>query len=208
MKKWILIALALFSSYVTANERKEFTDVVLADPAIIDRVKQGGLVIYMRHGATNTKIPDQVPIDLNDCSTQRPLTEEGLAEARQIGVWVNKIGLPYSQVLASPLCRAVETAKVTFGRTEVELYLQYTAALTTSEKKPIIAKTRELLSTPVAAGTNRVLVAHGPNMVEMMSYFPPEATLIFFEPLGSGQFKYIASIPPKHWPVLLKQIGL
>lgn len=180
----------------------------LATPALIEQAKQGGLVIYMRHGATNTDIPDQVPIDLNNCATQRPLTQAGLDEVRQIGEWIKQIDLPYNKVYASPLCRAKQTAIATFGEPiQVDINLQYVAALTTEEKKPIIARTQELLSKPTEPGTNRVIVAHGPNLVETMTYFPPEGTLVFIKPLGEQGFEYLGSIPPKHWPVLLKALG-
>ena len=44
-----------------------------ATPALLKELHQGGFVLYMRHGATDSSYPDQVPIDLNDCNTQRPL---------------------------------------------------------------------------------------------------------------------------------------
>jgi hypothetical protein len=65
--------------------------------------------------------------------------------------------------------------------------------------------TRRLVSTPVTAGTNRVLVAHAPNMADLMGYFvKPEATVVVMRPLGDGQFEYLASIHPAMWPALLK----
>ncbi len=205
----LLSSLSLFSHAQTSTIKNadQFNEQ-LADVALIERAKQGGLVIYMRHGATNTDIPDQVPIDLNNCATQRPLTEAGLAEVSQIGQWIRLIGLPYSKVYASPLCRAKQTAIATFGEPiQVDIDLQYVAALTTEQKKPIIARTHALLSKPTEVGTNRVIVAHGPNLVETMMYFPPEGTLVFLEPLDKEGFRYLGSIPPKHWPALLKALG-
>lgn len=76
-----------------------------------------------------------------------------------------------------------------------------------NRKKPIIARTHALLSKPTEVGTNRVIVAHGPNLVETMMYFPPEGTLVFLEPLDKEGFRYLGSIPPKHWPALLKALG-
>jgi phosphohistidine phosphatase SixA len=205
----LLCSLSLFSHAQPSSEkvRDQFNEK-LADASLIERAKQGGLVIYMRHGATNTDIPDQVPIDLNNCTTQRPLTEAGLAEVRQIGHWVRQIGLPYAKVYDSPLCRAKQTALAAFGEPiQVDLNLQYVAALTTEEKKPIIARTLELLAKPTQPGTNRIIVAHGPNLVETMMYFPPEGTLVFIEPLGQDGFRYLGSIPPSYWPDLLKTLG-
>ncbi|WP_052501477.1 histidine phosphatase family protein [Thiomicrospira microaerophila] len=200
---WVLfIGICLFRP-VWADD--EFKAVVTADRALIEQVRQGGYVIYMRHGKTDTAQPDQVPIDLNDCTTQRPLSKQGLDELHLIASYFKQLYIPYTPVHSSPLCRAKQTAEIVFGSPVIiEENLQYTAALTTREKQPIIERTRALLSKPVAKGTNRVLVAHGPNLVEMMSYFPPEGSIVFFRPLGAEGFAYLATITPQDWSVLLK----
>src|SRR5690606_13633757 len=75
-----------------------------------------------------------------------------------------------------------------------------------AERKPAVERTRLHLSEPVSPmGTNRIVVAHGPNIAELMDYLPKEGTLILFRPLGQGPFEYLASIPPAHWPELLRQ---
>ncbi len=49
------------------------------------------------------------------------------------------------------------------------------------------------------------MVAHGPNMVEVMQYFPVEGTLVIIRPHADGSgFDYVASIEPAHWAHLLK----
>ena len=211
MKKVIqLLVLSISLFFVPAQAEDEFKDIVTATPALIEQIRLGGYVIYMRHGKTDSNTPDQVPIDLNDCATQRPLTLDGKAELTLIGGYFNQLAIPYNTVLVSPLCRALETAKIVFNPelVEVEVNLQYTAALTTAQKQPIIQTTFELLSKPVAARTNRVLVAHGPNLVEMMKYFPPEGSLVFFRPLDANGFEYLGTITPDDWPALLTQMGL
>ena len=210
MKKVIqLLVLSIGLIFFPAHAEDEFKDIVTATPALIEQIRLGGYVIYMRHGKTDSNTPDQVPIDLSDCATQRPLTIDGKAELALIGGYFNQLAIPYNTVLVSPLCRAQETAKIVFDPelVEVEVNLQYTAALTTAQKQPIIQTTFELLSKPVAAGTNRVLVAHGPNLVEMMKYFPPEGTLVFFRPLDAEGFEYLGTITPDDWPALLTQMG-
>jgi phosphohistidine phosphatase SixA len=186
----------------------EFKDIVTANAQLIEQVRQGGYVIYMRHGKTDTSKPDQVPIDLADCASQRPLSAQGIEELHQIAANFKLLAIPYQPALVSPLCRAKQTAEIVFGApVKIEVDIQYTAALTTSQKQPIIKRTHALLSKPVATGTNRVLVAHGPNLVEMMKYFPPEGSLVFFKPLGEQGFKYLATITPADWSSLLKQLG-
>ncbi|MRR08993.1 histidine phosphatase family protein [bacterium] len=175
------------------------------DGALLRQVREGGYVLYLRHGSTDTSRPDRAPqVDLNDCATQRPLTAEGLALARRVGVFIRAARLPLGDIFASPLCRAKESAQAAFGRYVVDNNLMYTGNMTDAEKAPVVAGTRKQLSTPVAAGTNRVLVAHAPNLMDLMGYFPkPEGTLVIFRPLGDGRFEYLGSIRPEHWPDLL-----
>ena len=91
---------------------------------------------------------------------------------------------------------------------EIDPALRYTAAMPEAEKAPAVQRTRELISTTVAEpGVNRVVVAHGPNIAELMDYLPREATLVIFRPLGGGRFEYLASIEPRHWPALLHSVA-
>jgi len=78
--------------------------------------------------------------------------------------------------------------------------------LTDAQKVPIIANTRRLLSAAVAADSNRLLVAHAPNLMDLMGYFPKEGTLVIFRPVGGRDgFAYVASIAPEIWGDLMRQ---
>lgn len=187
-----------------------------AAPAFVERIatrdtlqqlRGGGYVLYLRHGYTDNTRPDRMPeVDLNDCSTQRPLSAEGKKLSEGIGDAMRKARIPIGEMHISPLCRVRDTVSAAFPRfpAQVDLQLMYTANLTTEQKAPIIANTRRLLSTPVAGGSNRMLVAHGPNLMDLIGYFPKEGTLVVFRPGGEGSFEYIASVPPGLWPDLLR----
>ena len=94
----------------------------------------------------------------------------------------------------------------------VDVLLRYTAAMPEAEKRPAIERTRHWLSLPVQEpGLNRVVVAHGPNLAELMNYLPPEGTLLIFRPLGLDtrpSFEYLASVAPTQWDATLKALGL
>lgn len=179
-----------------------------ASAELLMKLRQGGYVIYMRHGMTDSGQPDQVPIILGDCRSQRPLTDAGRAEISQVGMAIKQAGIPVGEVFSSPLCRAIESAQLAYGGNVQTVYeLMYTAHLTSEEKLPVVAKTRELLSRPVAAGSNRVIVAHAPNLADVMAYFPRvEGTVIVFRPSDKGGFEYLASIHPEQWPELLRAL--
>jgi phosphohistidine phosphatase SixA len=170
-------------------------------PAVLARLRAGGLVLYLRHGLTDNRIPDRQPaVDLADCGTQRPLTAEGRQQFVIVGAALHRLGVPVGDVHSSPMCRALESARAAFGeRVQVERDLMASSNQTAAQKRPILARTQALLSDPVPAGSNRVVVAHAPNLADLMGYFPAEATLAVFEPRGAAGFTYLASVPVGQW---------
>lgn len=180
------------------------------DKTLIQALRKGGYVLYMRHGNTDNSRADRAPsVDLSDCSTQRVLNEEGRQVAAAVGKAISKARLPIGEIFHSPLCRARESAQLAFPtqvkKLQEDLNLAYTANLTTEQKVPVLAATRKLVSAPVAKGSNRIIVAHAPNMADLMGYFvKPEGTVVVLRPLGEGQFDYLASIHPDDWAALLK----
>ncbi|MDR6154253.1 phosphohistidine phosphatase SixA [Acidovorax delafieldii] len=193
---------------VCSAQDQDFQET-LVSPALLAQMRRGGFVLYLRHGATDSSRVDQAPqVDLNDCNTQRVLSDAGRQQARELGVTLQRARIPVGEVIHSPLCRARESAQLTFATQpqllRAEPLLAYTANLTSEQKKPVIAATRALVSTPVPAGTNRVIVAHAPNMADLMGYFvKPEGTMVVLRPLGQSRFEYLGSIPPSHWAALL-----
>lgn len=211
-----LLVLALVFLATSANaENTSALPLVSTAPQFIERaatsktlaqLRQGGFVLYLRHATTDNSKPDRLPaVDLRDCSTQRPLNDAGRAQAARVGQALRAAHIRVKSIYISPLCRVKETAAVAFpGRkVEVDLKLMYTGNLTDAQKAPIVANTRRLLSKPVAAGSNRLVIAHAPNLMDLMGYFPREATLVVFRPRGKAGFDYVASIPPDMWAELL-----
>lgn len=173
----------------------------------LQQLRAGGYALYLRHGTTDNTQADRLPaVDLNDCSTQRPLTEAGRQLAARVGQAMRKAQIPIGEFRVSPMCRARDSARAAFPKLTplVDHGLMYVSNFTSAEKATIIANTRMLLSTPVPPGRNRLLLAHAPNLMEVMGYFPKEGALVVFRPKG-GQagFEYIASIAPGAWERLL-----
>lgn len=173
--------------------------------ALVDQLRSGGYVLYMRHGNTDKSRPDRAPqVDLNDCNTQRPLTADGRELAARVGEYIREAKIPVGEVLSSPLCRTKESAEAAFGHFDVETNLMYSGNMTDAEKIPVNRKTRELLSKPVPAKTNRLIVAHAPNLMDVMGYFPKsEGTVVVFRPDAKKGFEYLGSIAPEQWRGLL-----
>ena len=212
MRKYffLMLIVLMFSTQVVADVKSQSSKSGFKElePSmeLIKQLRKGGYVLYMRHSLTDTSKPDQVPLDLNDCSKQRPLSEVGEKLAEAIGVSIRRAGIPVGEVLASPMCRAKGTAKLAFGEGKYQLdeMLMYTSHLTKKQKVPRVKRTTELVSTPVTDGRNKVLVAHAPNMYDLMGYFPKyEGTVVVFRPVEGGSYEYLGSIKPQDWLWLL-----
>ena len=86
-----------------------------ATPAVLDQLRQGGFVLYLRHGSTDNSRADLFPgLDLADCSTQRVLTDGGRKMASRVGEAMHKARLPVAEIRVSPLCRTRDTAALAF----------------------------------------------------------------------------------------------
>lgn len=191
---------------IAANEPAQSFSEVIATKRLLEQLRSGGYVLYMRHGRTDNSKPDRVPaVDLQDCATQRPLTEEGRKMAADVGAAIRRARIPVGDIRISPLCRVRETTQAAFPERKfiVDDQLMYVANLTDAQKLPIVANTRYWLSQPVKAGTNRLLIGHAPNLMELIGYFPKEGTVVVFRPgEGVAAFTYVASIPPGLWSTL------
>jgi phosphohistidine phosphatase SixA len=63
----------------------------------------------MRHAVTTPGVGDPAGFRLDDCSTQRNLTDAGREDARRVGGTFRTRGIPVGRVLSSPWCRCLET---------------------------------------------------------------------------------------------------
>jgi len=128
-------------------------------PELLSELRKGGYVIYFRHTSTDFSRDDVKSRSDDDCDNQRPLTDKGREEARQIGAAFRELKLPVGKILASPRCRTMETALLAFGPPEKSSEARAGPASPASEDR--YAPLRALLSTPVKPGANTVIASHG-----------------------------------------------
>ncbi|HSB48257.1 MAG TPA: histidine phosphatase family protein [Burkholderiales bacterium] len=126
---------------------------------LLAELRKGGYVIYFRHTSTDFSRDDSRSKSDGDCDNQRPLTDKGREEARQIGAAFRRLKIPVENVLASPRCRAMETAMLAFSRAEKASAVRGGPA--TPQNPDRYAGLRRLLSTPTAPGANIVISSHG-----------------------------------------------
>lgn len=89
-----------------------------ADDAALLRELRVGAALLMRHTQTTAGVGDPPGWRLDQCATQRNLDDRGVAHAQRIGRWFAAQKLAVGTVRNSPWCRARDTARLAFGRSE------------------------------------------------------------------------------------------
>lgn len=164
----------------------------LAGDALLAALRGGGFVLYFRHTATDFSRNDGAMNGFDDCANQRPLNEQGRRDAVMIGERVRALGLPVGQVLASPMCRTMEHARLTMGRAEPAPAMRERSGT----DFPGVAA---LLAAPVARGDNRWLFGHG--MPFRVTAGPPqlaEGEAAVLSPTGAG-WVVVARLQVEDW---------
>jgi len=169
----------------------------LSGAALGAALRKGGYVLYFRHTSTDFGQNDDAMTSFEDCTAQRNLTDRGRDEARAIGAAMRRERIPVGDVLASPYCRTRETAQLMFGRASVEPAVRGGPVQADPQR---YAGLVALLSAPVPAGTNRVIVSHGnPFHAVAATAYLAEGEAAVVAPRGNGRFDVVGRIPRDRW---------
>ena len=181
---------------------------------LVNSLRRGGYVIYLRHAKTNKDWGDQVSpmLNLSDCNTQRQLSAEGKQQALIIGRGVKAAKIPVGQVISSDYCRAYNTAKIAFGKYTKNSNLNFLPCddCTPEDYKEYSRRVSPLLSSVPAAGTNTFLVGHDdPFQGVTMDLLPPDGiypdpmgVAYVVKPMSNGKFELLAKLLPTQWRIL------
>jgi len=173
---------------------------ILPESDLIDALRRGGHVIYFRHATTDPDQADTTDPKLGRCDAQRNLSADGRQMAGEIGAAFKALRIPVGKVLSSPYCRAVDTAKLAFGRHEVSDVLYFAIGVGKTEREQQGLALRQMLATPPARGTNTVLVAHHANLKEAAGIWPKrEGEANVFRPRPDGGFDYLGEVTAAAW---------
>lgn len=149
------------------------TVVAAADP-IVDRLKAGD-VLLLRH-AIAPGFGDPEGFRVDDCSTQRNLSERGREQARAIGLWLRTRGIDRASVWSSQWCRCLQTAEL-LGLGEVSPLPALNSFFQRPEdRQPNLAALRRFLADRPLQGGPLVLVTHQVTITALTGITP-----------GSGQ---------------------
>ena len=173
---------------------------------LLAALRAGGYILYFRHADTDHSQNDQRMTSVEDCTTQRNLTDRGRDHSRAIGEAVRALGIPIGTVLASPLCRTVETAVLAFGAALKSPAVREGGPLPPGSPGRFVAL-RALLSTPVAPGANTVVVGHAyPYYGLVGGQYLSEGEADVVRPRGAD-FEVVARVSLTQWRDLAAAAG-
>lgn len=197
----LVTCVALALAGCTSGSGTEPETPMRQDDGLLARLRNGGLTIVIRHAATDRSQPDAPTVVLDDCATQRNLTDKGRADARAIGDAVDRLDIPVGEIWASPYCRSRDTAELAFRRFEIVPGLE---RLYPERDERADRRLNQLIreQAPRTGESNLVIASHG--------VYPSVLTPAV--PLGEGEaalytrvhngFELVDRIEPSEWAAL------
>ena len=182
LRIFIIIFISLTTS-IKADSNKD----------LIKQLTDGGKLIFIRHAyAPGSGDPNN--FNLNDCSTQRNLSDRGKKQAKQIGTIFRENKIEIDEVYSSEWCRCKETAKIAFANFTTKNFLNsfYSSNYAKNKTKQI----KELMKFVKKNDfeKNIIFVTHYVLISEVLDYAPSSGEIIVsdkdFNMIGSIKINY------------------
>ena len=168
--KFLKIILILFISLTTlvkADSKKN----------IIENLKEGGKLIFIRHAyAPGGGDPDN--FNINDCFTQRNLSESGRVQSQKIGKFFIENRIKIKNVYSSEWCRCKETAKIAFKNYSTNSFLNSFYSSKFSKNKDKQVKAFNYYIKNLESKKNLIFVTHYVFISEVLNYGPSSGEIV------------------------------
>lgn len=172
--------------------------------ALLQLLRGGGFNLYFRHAQTEWSQTDRILQygDWTSCNPDqvRQLSEQGRSTARSVGEAMRALGVPVRRVIASPYCRARQTAELLdLAPVEVSTdIVNMRVAEYFGGRGQVRATARRLLAAVPEPSHNNVLVAHGNVAIAATTIYPDEAEALIFRPSGNA-FEFVGRLTLQQW---------
>ena len=157
--KLILIIFISINSPVKADSKKN----------LIENLKKGGKLIFIRH-AYAPGGGDPVNFKIDDCSTQRNLSESGRIQSKKIGKFFLDNKIKIKNVFSSEWCRCKETASLAFKNFETKNFLNSFFSSKFAHNKNIQMRDFQKFLLDWDKKTNTIFVTHYVVISEIFDY--------------------------------------
>jgi phosphohistidine phosphatase SixA len=173
----LLLVLSVWSAALLAGVAAAQEDTATLWAAL----RGGGHVALVRHGATTGGAGDPPGFRLDDCATQRNLTDKGRAEARRLGEQFRSEDVAVGRLMSSQWCRCQETAAL-MDLGPVEPSATFNNAFTLRDRVgELTAGARAIVAGWTEPGT-LVVVTHGANILPLTGIMPEEGGVVIVKP--------------------------
>ncbi len=164
-----------------------------ADEALWGKLREGGHVLLIRHAATEAGTGDPPGFKLEDCASQRNLSEAGREEARKLGRVLKWRAINVAEVRSSRWCRCLDTAQLAFGFAEPWEVLN--SLYNDPGREARLVKEVAALAATVKPPRNVALVTHNFNIRALTGVSPATAEIIVVES-EAGKLKLVGRLAP------------
>ncbi len=175
---------------------------------LVSKLQKGGYVIYFRHAMTDWEQRDSDRNNLENCKTQRKLSQRGRAQAKSIGEAFKALNIPIAVVYSSPYCRCIDTAKLAFDDVSVTFDLKGLAETGRQESERRVNVLKNMLATTPPAGRNTILISHADNILKAADFSVNEGDAVVFKPLETEGFKLLAYITSEQWMDMAQALNM
>jgi phosphohistidine phosphatase SixA len=152
-----------------------------ASDALWTKLREGGRVALIRHAQAPGGAGDPAGYRLDDCATQRNLSEKGRTDARALGEQIRAQGVPVGKVLTSEWCRCRETARL-LDLGPVEDAPTFNNAYNLRDQRERLTDgARAVIGAWSGPGT-LIVVTHGANILPLTGIQPGEGEIVVVEP--------------------------
>ena len=144
---------------------------------LINQLENGGKLIFIRHAYAPGN-GDPAGFNLNDCSTQRNLSDDGRKQAQRIGEFFTKNKIEIDKVLSSEWCRCKETAKIAFKNYSTNSFLNsfYSSKFSKNKDKQVKAFNYYIKNLEIEK--NLIFVTHYVFISEVLNYGPSSGEIV------------------------------
>ena len=160
---------------------------------LFKQLEDGGKLIFIRHAyAPGSGDPNN--FNLNDCSSQRNLSEEGRKQAEYIGEFFRENEIKIVKVLSSEWCRCKETAKIAFKNFSTNSFLNsfYSSKYAKNKDKQVKALNNYVKK--FKSDKNLIFVTHYVLISEVLNYSPSSGEIVVsdknFNIVGTVEIDY------------------
>ena len=162
----------------------------VGDDHLVRLMGAGGHVLMIRH-AYAPGIGDPDGFRLEDCATQRNLSDAGREQARAIGVWLRERGVVRARVYSSQWCRCLQTARLLGLGSVNELPALNSFFEHPENRDPNIAALRRFLASQPRDGELIVLVTHQVTISALIGEFTSSGHGVLLALEEDGQLRQV-----------------